>query len=74
MSAEGRQQDLSAASAPDTGNFIDLKTRSVQQMNGSPNCLGTNLSELGTAILGVGKQDSLDLVIYERGIWIPKDE
>lgn len=74
MSAGERQQDFSAASAPETGQFIDLKTRSVQQMNGSSNCLGTNLSELGAAILGVGKQDDLNLVIYEKGIWIPKDD
>jgi hypothetical protein len=52
---------------------MDHKTRSVQQMNGSPNCLGVNLSELGAAVLGVTKQDDLSIVIFERGIWIPKE-
>lgn len=73
MSAEGRHQDLSAPEAPHTGAFMDHKTRSVQQMNGSPNCLGVNLSELGAAVLGVTKQDDLSIVIFERGIWIPKE-
>jgi len=43
-------------------------------MNGSTNCIGTNLSETGASILGIEKQDDVDLVIYERGIWIPRDD
>lgn len=74
MSAGRRQPDLAAESAPRTGNLLDVKTRSVQQMNGSKNCLGTNLSEMGTSVLGVEKQDSLQLVVYENGIWIPRND
>lgn len=66
------KHSLDAPSAPETGRFMDVKTRSVQQMNGSENCLGTNLSELGATVLGVSVQDELDLVIYEDGIWIPR--
>lgn len=73
MAAEGRQQDLSATDEPRTGAFIDHKTRSVQQMNGSENCLGVNLSEVGAAVLGVQKQDDVGIVIFEKGLWIPKD-
>lgn len=72
MSTDGQSQDFAAPSAPETGSFIDLKTRSAQQMNGSPNCIGTNLSDLGSTILNLSKQDDVTLVIYEKGIWIPK--
>jgi hypothetical protein len=74
MSADSRSQDLSAPDAPRTGSFIDHKTRSVQQMNGSPNCLGVNLSEVGAAVLGVSKQDDVSIVVFENGIWIPQDD
>lgn len=70
--AAGEHRDFAAPSAPNTGRFMDLKTRSVQQMNGSTNCLGTNLSEIGATVLGVSAQDDVDLVIYENGIWIPR--
>lgn len=69
-----QKKDLTAASAPDTGDFHDIKTRSVQQMNGSANCLGVNLSELGAAILGIDKSDDVQLVIYNNGIWIQTDD
>jgi len=74
MSTGESSTDLASPNAPETGRFIDVKTRSAQQMNGSTNCIGTNLSETGASILGIEKQDDVDLVIYERGIWIPRDD
>lgn len=72
MAAGERRHDHSLS--PETGDLIDTRTRSVQQMNGSTNCLGTNLSELGASVLRVDKQDDLELVIYENGIWIQRDD
>ena len=72
--AASEGEDFSSPAAPSTGRFMDLKTRKVQKMNGSENCLGTNLSELGATILGVSKQDEIDLVIYQNGVWIPRND
>lgn len=74
MSANSRRHDFSAPTAPATGDFKDVKTRSVQRMGGSSNCLGVNLTDVGTTILGIDVTDDVDLVIYEQGIWIPKNE
>jgi len=74
MAASKHKPDLTEDTAPITGAFHDVKTRSVQQMNGSENCLGVNLSELGATILNVEKRDNLQLVIYNNGIWVQKDD
>lgn len=66
--------DLSDESQPHTGPFIDSKSRSVQALNASGSSVGVNLSELGATILDVEPQDSLDLFIFQHGIWIPTDE
>jgi len=67
-------RDLTDPSAPDAGDLLDVKTRSVQKMNGSENCLCVNLSELGATVLGTSKSDDVRLAIYNNGIWIPKDD
>lgn len=72
MSANSGRPDLSSPAAPATGDLKDVKSRSIQRMGGSSNCLGVNLSDVGATIIGVQYQDSVDLVIYENGIWIPK--
>lgn len=72
MSAEPRQQDRSKSVA--TGALKDVQMRSVQAMGGSDNCCGVNLSRVGSVILGVAPGDDVSLVIYENGVWIPKNE
>lgn len=74
MAANQRPQDLMSPSAPETGDFHDVETRSVQRMGGGTSALGVNLSTKGVMILGVSKTDEVDLVIFENGIWIPKDD
>lgn len=74
MATSEQSRDLTSPSAPDAGDLLDIKTRSVQKMNGSENCLGVNLSELGASVLGARKSDDLQLAIYNNGIWIPKDD
>lgn len=69
---QDHRTDYTRPECPETGSFRDMKTRSVTRMNGSDNCLGVNLSEAGSVILGVTPEDDLNLVIFENGIWIPK--
>lgn len=52
------------------GERLDIQTRSVQKMSGSSNCLGVNITDTGRVILGVEPTDSVQLVIYDNGIWI----
>jgi hypothetical protein len=56
----------------DTGQHLDTKSRSIQEMGGNGSCLGINLSETGVTILSVDKQDQQQLLIFEKGIWIPR--
>jgi len=74
MAASKPENDLTARSAPETGDLLDIKTRSVQEMGSSQNCLGANFSEMGAKVLGVEKADDVRLAIYSNGIWIPKDD
>lgn len=74
MSVERQGEDYSSSSAPVTGRLIDHKTRTASKMGGSGNCVGVNLSETGVALLGIGTRDEVSLVIYENGIWIPKND
>jgi len=72
MAANQPAKDLMSSSAPETGDFYDVVTRSVQRMGGGTSALGVNLSTKGVMILSVEKCDEVDLVIYENGIWIPR--
>ena len=56
----------------DTGQHLDTKCRSVQEMGGNGSCLGINLTETGATILSVNKRDQQKLLIFEKGIWIPR--
>jgi len=56
----------------DTGQHLDTKSRSIQEMGGSGSCLGINLTETGATILSVDVQDQQRLLIFEKGIWIPR--
>jgi len=42
-------------------------------MGGKETCLGTNLTNVGSTLLGVTKEDDVTLIICENGIWIPKE-
>jgi hypothetical protein len=59
---------------PETGDLHGVETRSVQRMGGGTSALGVNLSKTGATVLGVEPQDDLELVVFEKGIWIPKHE
>lgn len=77
MSIQNRREkttDLSDPSAPETGDLKDVLSRSVQKMGGSSNCLGANLTDKGTMMLGVTEEDDVSLAIFENGIWITKDD
>jgi len=58
--------------SPATGRYIDTETRSVQHLGGRGKNLGCNLSDKGVAQLGVTGEDTVDLVIFANGIWIPR--
>lgn len=74
MSAESGHGDRSALTTPPMGDLKDVQVRSVQMMGGSENCLGVNLSNTGSVILGITADDDVTLRIYENGIWVSRSD
>jgi hypothetical protein len=70
--AAGSQTDPAAPDAPHVGQLRDIKTRHVQRMGGSDNCLGSNLSELGATVLGVEHGDEVQLHIYDDAVVVKR--
>lgn len=68
----GTGQENRSPAALSTGELKALKSRSVQRMGNSENCLGVNLTEFGTLMLGITAEDDVSLRIYENGIWVSR--
>lgn len=72
--ASNPKDETGPAFGMNPGRLLEIKTRSVQQMSGNSNCLGVNISQTGSVILGVESADTVRLAIYDNGIWIPTNE
>jgi len=59
----------------DTGAHLKTAFRSVQKSSGeSENSYTLNLTEIGSAVLGVSHREQQALVVFQNGIWVPRDE
>jgi len=71
--AIGQQPPETTAEAPDTGAVVKETSRSIQRLNNSENCLGINIPSLAATVHDFDARDDAEIVIYENGIWIPRE-
>lgn len=74
MGVTEQPADLSAPEAPRAGGLVDIQTRKPQKGGGRGSQVLINVTDLGRKLHNIEPHVSTTVVIYENGIWIPKND